>query len=145
LQAAKAFRSAEIDAWAQRLAAGRGHALPSPAEKTAPMAYSHSLADRVRQALRPNRRIAEKKMFGGIAFLSSGNILVGVWQNSLIVRLGPDRAARALEQPHVRPFDATGRPMQGWVMVAPDGLDGDRELSNWIERALEFVATLPAK
>ena len=116
------------------------------------MAYSHSLADRVRQALgqsrqiaRQSRQIAEKKMFGGLAFLLNGNMLVSVWHNSLIVRLGAGPAAQALGQPHVREFDFTGRPMQGWVVVEPDGLESDRELSDWIERATEFVATLPAK
>jgi TfoX/Sxy family transcriptional regulator of competence genes len=109
------------------------------------MVYSHALADRVRQALRPRRQIAERKMFGGIAFLLRGNMLVCVWQSSLIARLGPDQAAQALRRPHVREFDVTGRPMKGWVMVEPDGLESDRDLSEWIERATEFVETLPAK
>jgi hypothetical protein len=109
------------------------------------MAYSQALAERVRQVLRTDRRVAEKKLFGGIGFLLGGNLLVAVWQQSLIVRLGPQQAAAALRQEYVREFDVTGRPMQGWVMVEPDGLDSDRQLSAWIERALEFVETLPAK
>ena len=114
------------------------------------MAYSHALADRVRQALGqsrqiPQNRIIEKKMFGGIAFLLRGNMLVCVWQSSLIARLGPDQAALALRRPHVGEFDVTGRPMKGWVMVEPDGLESDRDLSEWIERATEFVETLAAK
>jgi len=114
------------------------------------MAYSHALADRVRQSLRQTGQIAknlliEKKMFGGLAFLFRGNLLVGVWQSSLIARLGPDEAAAALGRPHVRPFEAGGRPMKGWVIVDPDGLESDRKLADWIERAIEFVATLPAK
>ena len=108
------------------------------------MAYSHALADRVR-GVRRTRQVTEKKMFGGLAFLLQGNMLVGVWQGSLIVRLGPAQAAPALKQPHVREFDVTGRPMKGWVMVGPDGLESDRDLSDWIERATEFVVTLPAK
>jgi TfoX/Sxy family transcriptional regulator of competence genes len=109
------------------------------------MPYSHSLADRVRQALRDRRSIAEKKMFGGIAFLFHGSMLVGVWQASLIVRLGPDQAPEALKQDCVREFDVTGRPMKGWVMVDPNGLDSDRQLAQWIELAVQFVRTLPAK
>jgi len=58
------------------------------------MPYSQSLADRVRLALRDQRGIAEKKMFGGVGFLHRGNMLVGIWQTSLIVRLGPTRAPR---------------------------------------------------
>jgi TfoX/Sxy family transcriptional regulator of competence genes len=109
------------------------------------MAYSKSLAARIRQAVGRRAGIDEKKMFGGVGFLLGGNMLVGVWQNSLIARLGPEQGRSALSEPHVRPFDITGRPMKGWVMVEPDGLESDAELSRWIERAIEFVATLPPK
>ncbi len=109
------------------------------------MPYSQSLADRVRRLLQSQPGIAEKRMFGGVAFLLHGNMLVGVWQQSLIVRLGAERAAQALRQDHVREFDPTGRPMKGWVMVEPDGLDSDRELAAWIEAAEEFVGELPRK
>jgi TfoX/Sxy family transcriptional regulator of competence genes len=109
------------------------------------MAFSQSLADRVRQALRNDRRIGEKKMFGGIAFLFNGNMLVGVWEQSLVVRLGPDQATTALKQPHVQQFDVGGRPMKGWIMVEPDGLDSDQQLAHWIDKAVQFVETLPPK
>ncbi len=109
------------------------------------MPYSKSLAARVRQALGRRRDVAEKKMFGGVGFLLAGNMLVGIWQDSLIARLGPEAGEQALGQPHVRPFDVTGRPMKGWVMVEPDGVDSDGQLAEWVERALEFVVTLPPK
>ena len=109
------------------------------------MVYSKSLAARIQQALSQQKGIAEKKMFGGVAFMLHGNMLVGVWENSLIARLGPEQGDAALGQPHVAPFDVTGRPMKGWVMVAPEGIDTDDELRGWIERAVEFVATLPRK
>jgi TfoX/Sxy family transcriptional regulator of competence genes len=109
------------------------------------MAYSKSLADRIRWLLRSNRNLEEKKMFGGVGFLLNGNMLVGVWKSSLIVRLGPEQGTEALKQPHAKEFDVTGRPMKGWVMVEPDGLDSDSELANWIEQAKRFVETLPAK
>ena len=109
------------------------------------MVYSQALADRVRHALRSERGIGEKKMFGGIGFLRHGNMLVGIWQSSLIARIGADQEAAALQQQHVRPFDVTGRPMKGWVMVDPDGLDRDQQVAEWIERALRFVETLPPK
>lgn len=109
------------------------------------MPYSKSLAERVQRTLREVRGVSEKKLFGGVGFLLDGNLLVAVWQASLIVRLGADQAAMALKLPHVREFDVTGRPMKGWVMIEPDGLDSDRQLADWINRALEFVSTLPAK
>ena len=109
------------------------------------MPYSAALADRVRHLLARERGVVEKRLFGGIGFLLNGNLLVAVWHDSLIVRLGPAAAAAALAEPHVGPFDVTGRAMTGWVMVAPDGLGEDAELTDWIGRATEFVRTLPAK
>ena len=109
------------------------------------MAYSESLADRIRTIVARRRAITEKKMFGGVGFLLNGNMLVGVWKTSLIVRLGPDGYEEALQEPNVGEFDITGKPMKGWVMVEPDGIERDEQLSLWIERAIDFVKALPKK
>jgi hypothetical protein len=109
------------------------------------MVYSKSLAARVRQLLAARRGITEKKMFGGVAFLLSGNMLVGIWEDAVIARLGIDAAGSALQEPFVRQFDVTGRPMRGWVLIDADGVESDRALSVWVERSIDFVATLPAK
>ena len=108
------------------------------------MAFDEALAARIRQGVGQLKGMEEKKMFGGVGFLLKGNMLVGVWKDSLIARLGPDEAGAALSEPYVRVFDITGRPMKGWVLVDPAGVEGDR-LGNWIERAVKFVRTLPAK
>jgi TfoX/Sxy family transcriptional regulator of competence genes len=109
------------------------------------MAFSEALADRTRQQLARRKNIEEKKMFGGIGFLLNANLLVGVWKDSLCVRLGPEQAEEALPEPHVKEFDITGRPMKGWVLVEPEGVEDDEQLSGWIERATKFVGKLPAK
>lgn len=109
------------------------------------MAYSDSLAARVRQLFQPQRGIVEKRMFGGLIFLRQGNMCVGIWKTSLIARLGPEQAAAALKEPHVEQFNVTGKPMKGWVLVEAEALESDAQLSNWIEKALAFVRTLPAK
>lgn len=109
------------------------------------MAYSESLARRVRDVIAMRRGVAEKKMFGGVGFLLNGNLLVGIWKNSLIARLGPKQAEQALQEPHVVEFDITGKPMKGWVMVEPDGIENDDQLREWIQRSVEFVSTLPKK
>jgi TfoX/Sxy family transcriptional regulator of competence genes len=108
------------------------------------MAYEEALAEQLRHALARRKNIVEKKMFGGIGFLLNGNMLVGVWKNSVIVRLGPEESDSALLEPHVTPFDITGRAMKGWVMVTADGAKTDQELKSWIERAVNFVGKLPA-
>ena len=84
-------------------------------------------------------------MFGGICFLLNGNLLVGVWKDSLIARIGKDTYETALQEMHVNEFDITGRPMKGWVMVEPDGIDSDHQLTHWVDQATQFVRTLPFK
>jgi hypothetical protein len=108
-------------------------------------AYDEFLAGRIRDALSRSRGIEEKKMFGGVGFLLQGNMLVGVWKDSLVARLGPDAYDDALLDPHAQEFDITGRPMKGWVLVDPDGIESDAQLAAWIEKALSFVRTLPRK
>jgi hypothetical protein len=109
------------------------------------MAFDEDLAARVRDALARQNGIEEKKMFGGLCFLLHGNLLVGVWKDSLIARLGPDEGPAALEEPHVRVFDVTGRPMRNWVLVEPEGVEDDDQLAAWVDRATVFVMTLPRK
>jgi hypothetical protein len=109
------------------------------------MAFNESLAARIRDALARRRNVEEKKMFGCICFFINGNALAGVWKDRLIARLGPDEGEASLREPHVRAFDITGRPMRNWVAVEPEGVEDNDQLKDWIERALTFVKTLPAK
>ena len=109
------------------------------------MAFNETLAQRIRDALARRKNVEEKKLFGCICFLSNGNVLAGVWKDSLIVRVGPDGYEDALLEPHVREFDITGRPMKGWVVVGPEGAEDDDQLTSWIGRATRFVRALPAQ
>lgn len=108
------------------------------------MAFDPVLADRVRDRLRDLPGITEKQMFGGLAFLTSGNMTVGVHGDELIVRLDPESGDTALALPGVRLFDVAPRPMRGWILVAGEELD-DEALAEWIGRARGFVATLKPK
>ena len=109
------------------------------------MAFNERLAERIRRGLSRKKGIEEKKMFGGIGFLLNGNMLVGVWKDSLIVRLGDEQGEDALLEPHVKPFDITGKAMKGWAVVEPEGIEDDDQLKDWIQRAVRFVGKLPAK
>jgi hypothetical protein len=87
--------------------------------------------------------VQEKKMFGGLAFLTGGNMTVGVHGDDLIVRIAPDDTPTALAEPgvpvrHHRPADARLGP-GGREALDDDVLDG------WVERARTSVATLPPK
>jgi hypothetical protein len=109
------------------------------------MAYDDGLAQRVREILEEEPEFAEKKMFGGICFLLSGNMVCGIIKEDLIVRVGPDKYEKMMKKPHTKQFDITGRPMKGWVMVLSEGLVSDKVLNGWIQNALSFVRTLPQK
>src|SRR5207248_1005932 len=116
-----------------------------PPRKESPMAFNEALAERIRQRLARLESVEEKKMFGCICFRLNGNILVGVWKDSLIARLGPDQGEEALLESHVKAFNITGKPMKNWIMVEPGGVEDDDQLNGWIERAVKFVGALPAK
>jgi hypothetical protein len=109
------------------------------------MAFSEELAERIRRGLARPKDVEERELFGGIGFLLNGNLLIGVRKDSLIARLGPDNHDDALLEPHVREFDITGRAMKGSVLVGPEGVEDDEQLTDWIEMAVKFVRALPAK
>lgn len=109
------------------------------------MAYDEGLAQRIRDVLADLPGLVEKKMFGGVGFMVRGNMACGVNGADLIVRVGPERYENALAIPHTRPFDFTGRPMKGWVMVSPEGYEADSALESWVQQGVDFTRSLPAK
>lgn len=109
------------------------------------MAYDKVLAIRIRAILDPLPSLEEKKMFGGVGFLLNGNMACGVHKDDLIVRVGASDYNEALTHPHSRPFDMTGKPMAGWVMVDPQGCKTDSDLKAWVEQGLAYAMTLPTK
>lgn len=84
-------------------------------------------------------------MFGGIAFMLAGNMAVGVIGEDLMVRLDPDDAERALEEPHTRPMDFTGKPMKKMVYVDPEGTASDEDLAKWVDAGADYAMSLPRK
>ena len=102
------------------------------------MAYNEELADRIRISLDGQEGVAERKMFGGVAFTIHGNMCCGVVNDNLMVRGGPDRLEASLALPHARP-------MKGFVYVGPEGLSDDGAFSGWVERGVTFAQSLPKK
>ena len=109
------------------------------------MPYDNALAKRIRQALGSQPFLTEKLMFGGMAFMVRGNVACGVIEDEMMVRVGPEEHDRAIIEPHVRPFDKSGRPSRGWVMVSPPGLASETQLADWVQRGVRFAMSLPAK
>jgi TfoX/Sxy family transcriptional regulator of competence genes len=108
------------------------------------MAYDQVLADRIRERLGVAPGVTEKKMFGGLAFLTGGAMTVGVYGDGMIARIDPATTDEAVAAQGVRRFEMGGRPMRGWVVVDGALLDDD-VLDDWIARASRYVATLPPK
>ena len=109
------------------------------------MAFDEHLADRIREALRNVPDVREQRMFGGLAFLVSGNMACGIVGDELMLRLGEHGADDALDEPHVRPMDFTGRPMRTMVYVARAGFATPNALRRWVDQGVAHAATLPPK
>ncbi len=109
------------------------------------MAYDEGLAQRIRESLSNQPDLEEIKMFGGIGFMAQGNMVCGVLNDSLIVRVGPEHYPEALAQPHTKEFDFTGRPMTGWVTVSLEGYEADDSFEKWVNRGITYALSLPPK
>jgi TfoX-like protein len=108
------------------------------------MAYNLKLAERIRSEL-DGMPFVEKNMFGGVGYLLNGNMACGVNKDNMIVRVDPEKHNTLLKQPHAKPFDLTGKPMKGWLLVEPGGVKTAKQLSAWVKEGVEFALTLPSK
>lgn len=109
------------------------------------MAYDTALEERIDLLSLNWPGLAKKRMFGGLGYLLRGNMAFGIWHERLVVRCGLAAYERCLARPGTAECDITGRPMAGWVLVAPEGFASGDELLAWLERGRDFAAGLPAK
>jgi hypothetical protein len=111
------------------------------------MAYDERLAGRVRELMAARPGVVERKMFGGLGWMVGGNMAVGVMStDSLLVRMEPDEVSAAIREPHVHEFGREGaKPMTGFVVVEPDGVEDDAALARWVDVGAARAASLPPK
>ena len=110
------------------------------------MAYDEDLANRVRELIGDEPGVAEQRMFGGLAFLIGGNMAVAAsGQGGLMVRVDPEETEALVAEPHARPFEMRGRPMDGWLRVVDAGLRTREQLAPWVERGVGYARSLPPK
>jgi TfoX/Sxy family transcriptional regulator of competence genes len=109
------------------------------------MAFDEALAERIRAILAGRPTVHEQRMFGGIAFMDRGNMVVGITRDELMVRAGAEGMERFLGDPGAHPMRMGERTMSGMLGVSPEGTSTDEQLRTWVERALAFTDTLPAK
>lgn len=109
------------------------------------MSYDTNLADRIRSYFEGRADIQEKHMFGGLAFMLHGHMCVGATEHRLMARVGPKQYTQALSDMHATIMDFTGKPLNGFVYVEPEGFSSEQGLSGWIAQCENFVDTLPPK
>ena len=110
------------------------------------MAYDEDLAARIRELLGAASGVAEKSMFGGLAFMVDGNMSVAAsGQGGILVRVPPDDTESLVEGEHVEPMVMRGRELRGWLRVDDEGVRTRPELEAWVERGVAFARSLPPK
>ena len=109
------------------------------------MPYNKEIDERIKKIVSHWKNADSKKMFGGVCHLLNGKMFCGVYKEFLILRLGKEEAEQILGLPFVRPFDITGRPMKGWVMIEQEGFKSDNELKSWLTQAKKFARSLSKK
>ncbi|MFH6687540.1 TfoX/Sxy family protein [Cellulosimicrobium funkei] len=108
------------------------------------MVYSEDLADRVRATLGPRTPFDERKMFGGLAFLVGMRMAVAVAGNDLMVRVGTDGLAAALDR-GAGPMAMGGRTMSGWVLVDGAQVADPDDLDAWLTTGVEVARAEPPR
>jgi TfoX/Sxy family transcriptional regulator of competence genes len=110
------------------------------------MAYDEELADRIRALLGDRAAVAEKKMFGGLAFLVGGNMAIAAsGQGGILVRVDPEKSDELVATTPAKPMEMRGREMAGWLRVGGPDVAEDSALKEWVERGTAYAASLPQK
>ncbi|MGF6147105.1 Uncharacterised protein [Kingella potus] len=116
------------------------------------MAYSETLAQEVRkllaQKLPPEvlaAELEEKKMFGGLAFMIRGKMAVCIGDEAgaeVMVVIGQDLQQQAMPRTGAKTTVMRGRPYRGYIDLDHEG---QKELSYWLDLALEYNRTQAGK
>jgi TfoX/Sxy family transcriptional regulator of competence genes len=107
------------------------------------MPYNRQLEEKIDSLSAPE--FEKKRMFGGIGYLFNGNMGFGIHRDFLVLRLGEENAKRLMQEKGARPFDITGRPMKGWLMVEEVGWRDGGKLAAWLDLARGHALDLPIK
>jgi TfoX/Sxy family transcriptional regulator of competence genes len=110
------------------------------------MSFDEQLADRVRGLVVGEDGLAEKRMFGGLAFLIHGNMAVSAsGQGGLLLRVDPTKTGELASLPHAQVAVMRGREMAGWLRVDAEGVRTKRQLEEWVSRGVTYARSLPPK
>lgn len=103
------------------------------------MAFNETLANRVRELIAVReKKIEEKRMFGGLCFMVNDKMCVGVETSRLMVRFDPALTDEVMEKEGCSPMDFTGKVMKGYAFVDIEALNTKKKLEYWINIALDY-------
>ena len=110
------------------------------------MAYDDKLAARIRELVAGEKGVAEKKMFGGLAFLVGGHMAVAAsGRGGMMVRVDPAESEALVAKTNARVVEMRGREMPGWLKVETDDVKTKRQLEVWVQRGVGYARSLPPK
>ena len=81
----------------------------------------------------------------GFGYLINGNMCLGIYKKYLIIHTSVEKAEYLLDMEYIRPFNITGRPMKGWLMVSPDYVETEEQLLEMLQIGVDFTEKLPKK
>lgn len=103
------------------------------------MAYNEYLQERIESILNDKKIVFQaKKMMGGLCYMVDDKMCFGIVKDDLMARVGPDLYNELIQHEYARPMDFTKRPMNGYLFVAPEGIDYEKDLVFWIDQCLAF-------
>jgi TfoX/Sxy family transcriptional regulator of competence genes len=109
------------------------------------VSYNAKLEEKIDATAKWWLNVEKKKMFGGVCYLLKGNMCFGIYKDSLIVRMDKEQGEKSLKHRNVQPFDFTGKPMAGWIMVDEAGWKNQAGMAKWLGIGKKFALSLPEK
>jgi TfoX/Sxy family transcriptional regulator of competence genes len=110
------------------------------------VAYDEALANRIRELVSDEAALSEKKMFGGLAFLVGGNMAIAAsGEGGVLVRVDPHETDKLVSTSKAQIAVMRGRPMDGWLRVAPEHLRTKPQLAKWVTIGCAYARSLPPK
>ena len=104
-----------------------------------------SLIDTFEAVMPGPPEVERRKMFGYPTCFVNGNLMGGLHQSDMILRL-PEGDREALLAEGGRPFEPmAGRPMREYVVAPEAMLDDHSRLQDWIAKSLAYASSLPPK
>jgi TfoX/Sxy family transcriptional regulator of competence genes len=109
------------------------------------MPYNTVLEKRIDALLGRIGPVIKKHMFGGIGYMTDNKMCFGIHKESLVLRTTAEKAEDLLKTGVARPFDITGRPMKGWVLISDDSVKTEDALLDYLRLGWEFARSLESK